>query len=149
MSAGDIVLQTNQGMRWISQIMQQNFHSDIWKRFSDQPHESYVVFQILSRVVSDLLAVIFLEKFRVNFLLGRLELAAHVILLADENELARCGVIVVLEEVVDAEPKIFEIKLGHIIAIDGVGIKVIFFEIPAIAASLFFFAANEPCSWER
>ena len=31
MSAGDIVLQTNEGMRRISQIMQQNFHSDVWK----------------------------------------------------------------------------------------------------------------------
>ena len=67
--------------------MQQDFNSRIRKGFSDQTHNPLVVLEKFVRVVGHLLAIVFLEQLRVNFLFRRLELIANAVLFADENEL--------------------------------------------------------------
>src|SRR5437667_12116199 len=102
------------------------------------------MFQILSRVVGDLFAFVFLEKLRVDFLLRRLELGAHIVLLADKYHLSRRSIVVVLQEIVHTQPEILEIKLGKILPVNRERVEVVIFEISTVSASLLVFSPEKP-----
>src|SRR5207248_6455569 len=103
-----------------------------------------VVFQKLVRVIDDLLTVIFVEQLRVNFLFGGFEKIANIILFADENELARGGVILVFEEIMHPESEIVEIELTEILASDRERIEIVFLQIASeLAATLLVFSPNK------
>jgi len=99
-----------------------------------------VVFKKLMRVIDDLFTIIFFEKLRVDLLLGRLELPPNVVLFADEDELARGSRIVVPQEVMHPEPEIVQVKLGEIVAVDAVWIKVVLLEATTEFPALFVLA---------
>ena len=73
-------------------------------------------------------------------MLGRLELGADVVLLADEDELARGGRIVVAQEIMHPEPKIVQVKLGEVVAVDAVRVKVVLLEAATEFPALLVFA---------
>ena len=91
-------------------------------------------------IVDDLLAVILVEQLGVDLLLGRFELGSHVVLLADENELSRRGVILVLQEIMHPEPEIVQVKLGEVVAVDTVRVKVVLLEAATEFPALLVFA---------
>ena len=69
-------------------------------------------------------------------MLSGLELCAHIVLFADENELPCRRVILVLEEVMHAQPKIFRTELAEILASDDEWIEIVLFQVsPKLAAS--------------
>ena len=91
------------------------------------------------------LAVIFLEQLRVNLLLGRFELCAHIILFANENELPRRRMIFVLEEVMHAQPEILQAEFTKVFAGDRERIEIVLFEIlPKLTLPLFVFSPEKP-----
>src|SRR5438045_6370256 len=101
------------------------------------------MFHILCRVISDVFAFVVVEKPRVDFLFRRLELGAHIVLLADEYQLSRRSVVIVLQEIMHAEPEILEIELGKIVAVNRKRVEVVLFEIPTILASLLVFPPDK------
>src|SRR5439155_12875762 len=121
----------------ISQVVQQNLDASIWKRFPDEAHQPHVVLKILICVISDCLAVVFLEQLRVNLLLGRFELRPHIILLADKNELSRGRMIFVLQKVMHPEPEIFQAEFAEVFASDCKWIEIVLFQVPTEFASPF------------
>ena len=79
-------------------------------------------------------------------MLSGLELCAHIVLFADENELPCRRVILVLEEVMHAQPKIFQAELAKILASDGERIEVVLFQVsPKLAALFLVFAPEKSC----
>lgn len=127
-SAGDIVLQHDERVRRVRQIVEQDLDAKVRKRFADQPRNPGKVLQVFAGVVGDLFALVLVEQSRVNLLLRRLELGADVVLFADEDKLARGGRVVVAQEVMHPEPEIVQVKLGEIVAVDGVRVKVVLLE---------------------
>src|SRR5207237_8142142 len=75
----------------------------------------------------------------VDFPFRMFELGAHIVLFADEYQLSRRSVVIVLEEIMHAEPEILEIELGKIVAVNRKRVEVVLFEIPTILASLLVF----------
>src|SRR5437588_9377042 len=118
MPAGHVVFESDERVRRIGQIVQQNFNSRVRKRFADYSNDPLVILQKLMSVVGNLFTVVFIEQLRVNFLLGRFQLSAHVVLLSDKDELTRSGMIFVLQEVVHSKPKILQAELAKILATD-------------------------------
>ena len=130
----------------VSQVVQQDFNSRIRKGFSDQTHNALVVFKEFLCVVRDRFPVVFLEQLRVNLLLSRLKLCAHIILLANENQLSRGGMIFVLEEIMHAQPEVFQTELAEILASDCEWIEVVLFQISTeFLAAFLVFAPQKPC----
>src|SRR6266480_7764272 len=144
MPAGNVVFERDQRMRRIGEIVEKNLNSGVRKRFADEPHNSLIIFKKLVRVVDDLLSVVFPEQLRVNFLLSRLELPANIVLLADENELTRRRMILVLEKVVHSEPKIVQIEFAKVLTRDCEGIKIVFLQFsPEFPATFLVFSPGE------
>src|SRR3954453_23984983 len=123
--------------------MQQNLDPGIRKRFSDEPDNTDIIFQILRRIVGNFLAVVFFKNSGVNFLLRRLQLRANIVLFSNKNQLPRRRVIVVLEEIMHPKPEILEIKFGKILAVDGVWIKIVILQVAPILPSFFVFAPEK------
>src|SRR5437016_4398901 len=141
---GHVVFQGNERMRRVGQIMQQNLYARVRKRFPDQPNHPLVVFQELVRVIGDLLAVILVEQLRVNFLLGWFKLRSDVVLFANEYELARRGMVFVLQEIMHSEPKIFQTELAKVLATNCERVEIIFVEVsPEFPAAFLVFSPNE------
>ena len=77
-------------------------------------------------------------------MLSRLELCAHVVLFANKNKLPRRSMILVLEEVVHAEPEIFQTQLAKILARNGERIEVVFFQVASeFPPALLVFSPNK------
>ena len=77
-------------------------------------------------------------------MLGGLELGADIVLLSNENELSRRGVIFVLEKIMHPEPKIFQAELAKVLAANGERIEVVFLEVsPEFPAALLVFSPDE------
>src|SRR4051812_45936306 len=110
---------------------------------------SVEIFEIFRGIICDLAPLVLLEKSRINLLLRRLELGAHVVLFADENELARRGRIVVAQEVMHPEPKVLEAKLGEVVAIDRVRIEIVFLQAATIAPALLVFSPGKTNGEEK
>ena len=96
-----------------------------------------IVFEKFVSVVGDRLAVIFLEQLRVNFLLRGFELCAHIILFANENELSRSRVIFVFQEIMHAQPEIFQAEFAKVFPTDRERIKIVLFQISSKLSSPF------------
>ena len=79
------------------------------------------------------------RKAGIDFLLRRLELIAHVVLFADEDQLSRRGVVVVLQEVMHAEPEIVQIELAEVFAVNRKRIEVVLLELATVLASFLVF----------
>src|SRR6266571_7047499 len=114
MASGDVVFERNERMRRVSEVVQQNLDSGIWKRFSDEAHEPHVILEVLVCVVCDFLSVVLLKELRVSFLFRGFELRVHITLFADKNELSRGRMIFVLEEVMHPKPEIFQTELAEV-----------------------------------
>ena len=128
--------------------MEQNLDPEIGKGFANQPGDAGKVFQIFRGIISDLSPVVFLVKTRVNLLFRQLELGAHAILLANKDELARRGRIVVAQEIMHPESEVIEIELRKIVAIDRIRIEVVFLQ-PASKAAPFLVFAPEIADREK
>src|SRR5262245_5304723 len=101
-------------------------------------------------VIDDPFSVIFFEQLRVNFLLGRFELVSDIILLANENELTRRGVVFVSKKVMHPEPEIIQIELAEVFARDRERIKIVLLEIlPEFSAPLLVFSPDETGGQEK
>src|SRR5215471_5030914 len=128
----------------VSEIMQQDLESCVRKRFADQPHDAHVIFEEFICVVGDLFAVVFLKQLGVNLLFDGLELRAHIVLLADENELTRGRMIFVFEEVMHAQSEIFQAELAEVFACYCERIEIVLVQVSAeLAASLFVLAPQK------
>src|SRR5207244_7632141 len=89
-------------------------------------------------------SLVFFEQLGVDFLFGRFELSADVVLLADEDQLPRCSVIAVLQEIMHAQPKIFQAELAKVLAANGERIEVVFLEVsPEFPAARLVFSPDE------
>src|SRR5205814_5995058 len=112
--------------------------------FPDEAEQSHIVLEILIRIVDNFSAVLFFEELRVNSLLCRLELAPDVILLANENQLPRRRVVLVLKRVMHSKPEIFQTEFAEILATDCERIEIVFLQIsPKFATALLVFPPNE------
>src|SRR5205809_4270959 len=103
-------------------------------------------FPILRRVVGDFLAIVFVKKPGIDFLLRRFELAADVVLFANKNQLSRCGVIVVLQEIMHSEAEILEVEFGEVFAVDRKRVEIVVLEIATVLASFLVFSPEKPGS---
>src|SRR4029077_4476381 len=131
-------------MRRMSEIVEQDLNSRVRKRLTDQPHNAHVILQKFICIVGDLFAVVFLEQLRVNLLFGRLKLTPHIVLLADENELSRCRMIFVFEEIVHPQPEIFQAEFAKVFARDGERVEIVLVEVFAkLALPLLVFAPQK------
>src|SRR5438874_9218314 len=139
MPARDVIFQDNERVRWVGEVVEQYLDPGIRKRFSDQANNPDIIFQILGGVVGNFLALIFLEKPGIDFLLRRFELGANVVLFADKNQLSRCSVIVVLQEIMRPKPEILEIEFGEVFAVDRERIEIVILEIATVLASFLVF----------
>src|SRR5205814_4671315 len=139
MPARDVIFQDNERVRWVGEVVEQYLDPGIRKRFSDQANNPDIIFQILGRVVGHFLAIVFLEKPGVDLLFRRFELGANVVLFADKNQLSRCSVIVVLQEIMHPKPEILEIEFGEVFAVNRERVKIIVLEIATVLASLLVF----------
>src|SRR5207253_9584477 len=82
---------------------------------------------------------------RVSLLLSGVELGAHIILLADENQLPGGYVVFVFEKIMDPQPKILQIELAEIFAGDREWIEIILLQVsPKLAALFLIFAPKKP-----
>src|SRR5205807_10515579 len=96
------------------------------------------------RIIDDLLPVVLVEQLRVDLLLGRFELPAHVVLFANENQLPRGGVIVVLQKVMHPEAKVVQIELAKVFACDRERIKIVLLKIATeLSPTLLVSSPNE------
>src|SRR6516162_7503448 len=136
-------------MRWIGQVVQQNLDPGVRKRFPNKAHDPLIVFEELLRVVGNRLAVIFLEQLRVNLLLSGFELRPHVVLLADKNELPRCRMILILEEVMRAQPEVFQTEFTKVLARDHERVEIVLFEISAKLATAFLVFSPEKARGQK
>src|SRR6266571_1400883 len=137
MASGDVVFERNERMRRVSEVVQQNLDSGIWKRFSDEAHEPHVVLEVLVCVVCDFLSVVLLKELRVNFLFRGFELRAHITLFANENELSGGRIIFVLQEVMHPQPEIFKAEFAKVFARDRERVEIVLFKISAKLPSPF------------
>ncbi|MEO7724616.1 MAG: hypothetical protein ABIU29_08015 [Chthoniobacterales bacterium] len=76
-------------------------------------------------------------------MLGGLELGADAVLFADKNELPRRHRIGVAQKIMHPEPGIVQAELREIIAVDGVGIKIVILQFLAEALPLLVFAPEK------
>jgi hypothetical protein len=76
-------------------------------------------------------------------LLRSFELGANVVLFADKNQLSRCGVVVVLQEIVHPEAEILEVKFGEVFAIDRKRVEIVVLEIATELASFLVFSPKK------
>src|SRR4029450_355287 len=137
-TASHIVLQNDQRVRRIGQIVQQDFDAGIWQRFSNQPNDVDIVFEEFGRIVGNFLAIVLIEQLRVDFLLGRLELAPNIILLTYKNQLPRCCPVFVFEKIMHSEPEILWTEFAKVLASDREWIEIVLFQVSAEFAALFF-----------
>src|SRR4029077_5591550 len=87
---------------------------------------------------------------RINFLFGWFKQRPDIVLLPDENQLPRCGVILVLEEIMHPKAEIFETEFPKVLARNGERIKIVLVQIPPkLSTSLFVFSPNETRSQEK
>ena len=70
-------------------------------------------------------------------------MGAYIVLLADEYQLSRRSVVIVLQEIMHTQPEILEIKLGKILSINRERVEVVLFKIPTVFASLLVFSPEK------
>src|SRR5262249_13913579 len=128
----------------VSELMQQDFNFSVRKLLAYEPHDAHVIFQEFICIVGDLFTVVFLKQLDVNLLFSRLELRPHIVLLADKNQLPRGCMIFVLEEVMHAQPEIFQAELAEVFARYCERIEIVLVQVSAeLAASLFVLAPQK------
>src|SRR5205085_8415086 len=93
--------------------------------------------------VGNFLALVFLEEPGIDFLLRRFELTADVVLFANKNQLSRCGVIVVLQEIMHSETEILEVEFGEVFAVDRKRVEIVVLEIATVLASFLVFSPEK------
>jgi len=118
----------------IGEIVHQHLDPHVRKGAAEEPGDVAVVLEELAGVVAHGLAVAPGEQPLVGAqILGR-ELRAHVVLLADEDQLARGAQVAIAEQVVNAVAEVLETELGEVLGGRDVGIEVILMQRLALQA---------------
>ena len=73
----------------------------------------------------------------------------HIILLADKNKLSRGRMILVLEKIMHAQPKISKAELAKILAGDHERIEIVLFQVSSKLAALFFVFSPEKSCYQK
>src|SRR5262249_35699714 len=128
----------------VSELMQQDFNFSVRKLLAYDQHDTYLIFQSFICIVGVFFTVVFLKPLDVTLLFSRLELRPHIVLLADKNQLPRGCMIFVLEEVMHAQPEIFQAELAEVFARYCERIEIVLVQVSAeLAASLFVLAPQK------
>ena len=118
-TSGDVVLEHVQRLRWVGQIVQEDLDADVRKAVTDQPHNALVVFEVAPGVIEDFIAFVFGIQLEVFLALPAREDFADVVLLADNDQLARCEVISLLTDGVDGFGEFFQVEKEVIVLIQS------------------------------
>src|SRR5437763_1202356 len=124
-------------MGGVGKIVHQDLDAHVGKGPPEQARDVAVVLEELLRIIGDALGLIAAAELLIGALVGLVELAANIVLIADEEELPGRTCIPVTQEMMHAEAEILEAERGEVLRRRGIGIEIVFRERLTFQAAAF------------